>query len=98
MRSESGGYGFGCVVSKPGDGEQNWHQDGDSARGGDEHARTVIVFFAPTAVTRDQGPLEIIRSSNRVSSDPGQKQGELPPALEASYKVWMNVYAMAGPI
>lgn len=56
IQSEEGGrYGFGCVVSKPGDGEQNWHQDGDTTRGGDEPARTVIVFFAPTPITREQG-------------------------------------------
>ena len=30
---DDGRYGFGCVVSKPGDGKQNWHQAGHE-RGG----------------------------------------------------------------
>jgi hypothetical protein len=66
IRSIEKRYGFGCVLSKPGDKVQNWHQDGDTGWEVDKAARTVIVFLVPVHVTHDQGPLEIIRASNTV--------------------------------
>lgn len=71
--TSGGRYGFGCVISKPGDGDQNWHQDGDTGRGPDEPTRTVIVFYAPVKVTRDQGPLEIIPRSHKVKVRPPRR-------------------------
>mmetsp|Transcript_19387 Transcript_19387/g.31388 ORF Transcript_19387/g.31388 Transcript_19387/m.31388 type:complete len:339 (-) Transcript_19387:166-1182(-) len=84
IRSIEKRYGFGCVLSKPGDKVQNWHQDGDTGWEVDKAARTVIVFLVPVHVTHDQGPLEIIKSSNTVTSGPGQREGELPPSLAAT--------------
>ena len=80
IKSVYGRYGFGCVVSAPGDLDQNWHQDGDTTRDPNAQTNTVIVFTQSLPVLDDMGKLQVIPGSHRVRNVPGH---ELPPELEA---------------
>ena len=92
---ENGRFGLGCVVSRPGDAVQNWHQDGDSL--GEDRGKTFIAFMTTSRLGMERrgrnnarrnreggglpGPLQIIKGSHKVNAEPGLKEGELPERL-----------------
>lgn len=92
---ENGRFGLGCVVSRPGDAVQNWHQDGDSL--GEDRGKTFIAFMTTSRLGMERrgrnnarrnreggglpGPLQIIKGSHKVNAEPGLKEGALPERL-----------------
>ena len=90
IKDANGRFGLGCVISRPGDAEQNWHQDGDSL--GEDMGKTFIAFMTTSrgGIGRRgrnhlgsglPGPLQIIKGSHKVNAEPGLKEGELPERL-----------------
>lgn len=92
ITDENGRFGLGCVVSRPGDAVQNWHQDGDSL--GEDRGKTFIAFMTTSRGGMGgrgdndlgsglPGPLQIIKGSHKVNAEPGLKEGELPERLRS---------------
>mmetsp|Transcript_13554 Transcript_13554/g.54805 ORF Transcript_13554/g.54805 Transcript_13554/m.54805 type:complete len:405 (-) Transcript_13554:17-1231(-) len=92
ITDENGRFGLGCVISRPGDAVQNWHQDGDSL--GEDRGKTFIAFMTTSrgamGIRGDNdlggglpGPLQIIKGSHKVNAEPGLKEGELPERLRS---------------
>ena len=90
ITDENGRFGLGCVISRPGDAVQNWHQDGDSL--GEDKGKTFIAFMTTSRGAMGRrgdndlggglpGPLQIIKGSHKVNAEPGLKEGELPERL-----------------
>ena len=93
IKDANGRFGLGCVISRPGDAEQNWHQDGDSL--GEDMGKTFIAFMTTSRGGMERmerrgrnhlgsglpGPLQIIKGSHKVNAEPGLKEGELPERL-----------------
>ena len=90
IKDANGRFGLGCVISRPGDAQQNWHQDGDSL--GEDMGKTFIAFMTTSrgGIGRRgrnhlgsglPGPLQIIKGSHKVNAEPGLKEGELPERL-----------------
>ena len=93
IKDANGRFGLGCVISRPGDAEQNWHQDGDSL--GEDMGKTFIAFMTTSRGGMERmerkgrnhlgsglpGPLQIIKGPHKVNAEPGLKEGELPERL-----------------
>ena len=93
IKDANGRFGLGCVISRPGDAQQNWHQDGDSL--GEDMGKTFIAFMTTSRGGMERmerrgrnhlgsglpGPLQIIKGSHKVNAEPGLKEGELPERL-----------------